>query len=29
MGRLGTKAAECKYKEYDTLLTGQFIGGLK
>ena len=28
MGRLWTRAAECKYKEYDKLLTEQFIGGL-
>ena len=28
MGRLQTKAAECEYKEYDRLLTQQFIGEL-
>ena len=28
MGRLWTKATECKYKEYDGLLTGQFIDGI-
>ena len=27
-GRLWTKAAECEYKQYDRLLTEQFIGGL-
>ena len=26
--RLRTKAAECQYKEYDKLLTEQFISGL-
>ena len=29
MGRLQLKAAECKYREYDRLLTEQFIGELK
>ena len=28
MGRFQTKAAECEYKEYDRLLTEQFIKGL-
>ena len=28
MGRLQTKAAECEFKEYDRLLTEQFIGWL-
>ena len=28
MGMLQTKATECQYKEYDRLLTEQFINGL-
>ena len=28
MGRLRTKAANCQYKEYNRLLTEQFINGL-
>ena len=28
MGRLWTKAEECEYKEYDSLLTEWFRGGL-
>ena len=28
MGRLRTKAVHCQYKEYDRLLTEEFINGL-
>ena len=28
MGRLRTRAAECQYKEYNRLVTEQFINGL-
>ena len=28
MGRLRTKAAQCQYKEHDSLLTKQFINGI-